>query len=813
MCFMWCHVRHLRPKKNNATKITAKDREFGMTPNYDGINFPVKVSDIGKIERMNEINLTVLGYKGKKQFYPIRVSKGEYKDSMELPLLGDGKGNLHYVLIKDVNRLLFSVTKGTNKKHFCLHCFHNCSSEELHEKHKETCIQVNGVPATKLPKEGTKIKFKNYKHQVPAPFVIYADFESILVPDKERKMDETSDESHTTRYQTHQACSYGMKRVCYYDDWYSGEYKSYIGKDAARNFIQAVLYEAKICNRIMKTQFNKPMKLTEEEEYQNADYCHICTKWLDDNDAVRDHCHVTGKFRGAAHSKCNLNYKLTYKIPVVFHNLRGYDSHLIMQEIGGFGLEVNVIPNNMEKYMSFSLGKQFMASSLEALAVNLSQEYFKLVGQRWKGEDFELVTKKGIFPYEYLDSINKSNVKKLPSKDEFYSTLYESGVSTALTATNEHTLPLFLSDYPGNDKSQPINVRLTQRKPYRSPVTTSNRCNVIEVPIDYKQNTHSSTMLKNQSRSREFVPNIVLTNVMSLLPKIDEIRVFTETHSIDLFFISETWLKSNVGDDQLILPGYNLKRLDRRIGIHGGVCLFSNSKYKTSHLYNLECPNLEVMWVYGRTARLHRGVSCIVTATIYHPPSSDDNEILEYLIASLTRVESLYPGCGLILAGDFNRLDIKQLRINFGLKQLVKIPTRGGNTLDLVLTNLDPFYLSDSIIAFPPFGLSDHSVIAVSPRLRDPKSNQKKVVYKRDMRPSRKAMFGRYLSQIDWSFLDSLESVEVKNQLFTDMLSFGLFYILPEKRLLVHSNDHPWINEDLRRLIQLRQRAFEDKSR
>ncbi len=91
---------------------------------------------------------------------------------------------------------------------------------------------------------------------------------------------------------------------------------------------------------------------------------------------------------------------------------------------------------------------------------------------------------------------------------------------------------------------------------------------------------------------------------MSLRPKIDEIRVFTETHSIDFFFISETWLKSNVGDDQLIVPGYNLERLDRRTGNHGGVCLFSNSKYKTSRLYNLECPNLEVMWVYVRPARL-----------------------------------------------------------------------------------------------------------------------------------------------------------------------------------------------------------------
>jgi hypothetical protein len=76
------------------------------------------------------------------------------------------------------------------------------------------------------------------------------------------------------------------------------------------------------------------------------------------------------------------------------------------------------------------------------------------------------------------------------------------------------------------------------------------------------------------------------------------------------------------------------------------------------------------------------------------------------------------------------------------------------------------------------------------------------------MTPSRKAMFGRYLSEIDWSFLDSLESVEVKNQLFSDILSFGLFFILPEKRLLVYPNDHPWINEDLRRLIRLRQRAF-----
>jgi hypothetical protein len=305
MCFMWCHVRDLRPKEKDATYISEKDVDFSDTLDYEGIDFPVKVSDIGKIEKRNKINITVLGYKGKKQFYPIRISKGEYEDNMELLLLGDGKGTLHYVLIKDVNRLLCNVTKMKTKKHFCLSCFHNCVSEELLAKHKETCSQVNGVQAVKLPKEGTQIKFKNYKNQLPVPFVIYADFESLLAADKDRKMDEDADESYTTRYQTHHACSFGLKRVCCYDDWYSGDYTSYIGSDAAYAFLEAVVEEARGCNRIMNCEFKKPMKLTDEEEdeYQNADYCHICNGWLEDKDAVRDHCHVTGKFRGAAHNK------------------------------------------------------------------------------------------------------------------------------------------------------------------------------------------------------------------------------------------------------------------------------------------------------------------------------------------------------------------------------------------------------------------------------------------------------------------------------------------------------------------------------
>jgi hypothetical protein len=380
MCFVWCHVRHLRPKDRRATTITQKDKDSELELDYDEIEFPVKVSDIGKIEKKNRINISVLGYKGKKQFYPIRISKGEYEDHMELLLLGDGEGKLHYVLIKDVNRLLCSVRKSKSRMHFCLNCFHNCTSEDALAKHRETCLDVNGVQATKLPKEGTKIKFKNHRNSMPVPFVIYADFESILIPEEKKDVEKDEDESHTNRYQTHHAYSFGLKTVCHYNDKYSGEYKSYVGKDAAHVFLKTVIREAARCRHEVNNIFKKKMIITpeQEREFQEEKNCSICGAELG-NDRVRDHCHVTGYYRGAAHNICNLKYRISWKVPVVFHNLRGYGSHLIMLEIGKFKMEVNVIPNNMEKYISFSLGKHlvfidsipFIASSLEELAGNL----------------------------------------------------------------------------------------------------------------------------------------------------------------------------------------------------------------------------------------------------------------------------------------------------------------------------------------------------------------------------------------------------------------------------------------------------------
>ena len=109
----------------------------------------------------------------------------------------------------------------------------------------------------------------------------------------------------------------------------------------------------------------------------------MCRKLIyNDEGKVRDHCHVTGKFRGVAHWNCNTNLQLTKKVPVIFYNLRGYNSHLVFSELDKVDVNISVIPNGLEKYMAFILNKnlvfidslQFMNSSLDELVKNLSDE-------------------------------------------------------------------------------------------------------------------------------------------------------------------------------------------------------------------------------------------------------------------------------------------------------------------------------------------------------------------------------------------------------------------------------------------------------
>ena len=453
-CFRWCHIRHINPQDKYPQRIKKIDKQYVEKLDYSGVEFPVGVKHYNKIEKHNSININVFGYEN-KQPYPIYVSKEKYEDHMELLLVTE-KENKHYVLIKDFNRFMYNQTKHEHRKHFCMHCLQCFSSDRVLSNHKENCIQVNGTQAIKMPnKDNNILKFNNFHKQQPVPFVIYADFEAIT--EKIHGCQQKGNKSYTEAYQRHTDCGYGYKVVCCYDDKYTKPEQIYRGENAVYKFLENMLEEVKYCKKVMKKHFNKPLRMTEEneQEFKKATTCHICDKKYTEKDIrVRDHCHITGKYRGSAHQECNLKLRINpkeIKIPVIIHNLRGYDSHFIMQEIGAIvkkhayknnkgeekQMNINAIPNNMEKYMAFMLGNhltfidsfQFMSSSLDKLVSNLPAEALKYTSKRFQKEKLNLMTRKGIYPYDYRDSFEKFNKTELPTKEEFYSILNNEHIS------------------------------------------------------------------------------------------------------------------------------------------------------------------------------------------------------------------------------------------------------------------------------------------------------------------------------------------------------------------------------------------------
>ena len=161
------------------------------------------------------------------------------------------------------------------------------------------------------------------------------------------------------------------------------------------------------------------------KDLQNSAKCSIC-----DNDYVvsdikeRDHCHITRKYRGSAHRDCNIKGKLNHKISFAFHNLKNYDSHLTIQELGQFDFKINVISNGLEKCTSFHINImlifvdsfQFLSLSLDSLV----KYDFKYLSHEFDNKVLDLVKQKGFYPYEYMSGFEKFK-EELQSKEKFYS--------------------------------------------------------------------------------------------------------------------------------------------------------------------------------------------------------------------------------------------------------------------------------------------------------------------------------------------------------------------------------------------------------
>ena len=417
-CIVWSILAHLYPARSDCdrlNKYTAHETELNLT----GVRFPTPIADIKKIEEQNNMSIHVFFYD--KEVTPFRIAKQEKDRHVNLLILSD-VDRFHYVLIRSF-RLLMKETRNIK---FCFNCLQRFSAKKFLDNHKPYCIKTQ---KTVFPKENEYIYFKSHRKQLRAPFVIYADFECF-----------TKKNDHPNEYQRHVPSGFCYHIVSTAEQYTKGPV-SYTGTNVVETFFDKLMEEENRIETILSQEVDMIWNDTTAKHFDEATDCYICDLPLG-ADRVRDHDHLTGEYRGAAHNECNLKFrwsksnpmnKFGFRIPVIFHNLRGYDSHLLMVAFGNYKKRrLWCVANNSERYVTFSTGAltfidsfQFMASSLENLVRNLAQEgpsKFKNLCKVFPN-NYELLLRKGVFPYDYFDELSKLDNTVLPTQQEFFSVL------------------------------------------------------------------------------------------------------------------------------------------------------------------------------------------------------------------------------------------------------------------------------------------------------------------------------------------------------------------------------------------------------
>ena len=272
-----------------------------------------------------------------------------------LLMISDGQ-KWHYLLVKNLSGLLREVTSNHKEYFYCLNCFHSYSTENKLEAHKKICENHDYCHIEMPSKNSNTIKYNHGEKSMKLPFVIYADLECFL--EKMSTCINNPNESSTTEINKHTPSGYSIFTHCSFDE--SKNKLNYYRKDDCMNKFCKDLREhvTKIINYEKKLMI--PLT-TEEKIYHNKEkICYICKKEFNNNDKknykVRDHCHYTGKYRGAAHNICSLRYKVPKEIPIGFHNGSTYDYHFIIKElVKEFEGNFECLGENTEKYITFSV--------------------------------------------------------------------------------------------------------------------------------------------------------------------------------------------------------------------------------------------------------------------------------------------------------------------------------------------------------------------------------------------------------------------------------------------------------------------------
>ena len=250
---------------------------------------------------------------------------------------------------------MYSKTKNKDEKHFCMSCLQNFSTKEILNKHRERCLLIKDTQAIKY--ETGIIRFKSFNKQIPIPFKIYTDSEYLL------KRININKGGYRKLYQKHIPNSIGAKLVCI-DNKFTLHTKIFTDSNSIKEFTEWIFEQQKYCNQLINKHSNKKIKMTikDENNYQNSQNCWICNQKINkDKDKVRNHCHIKGKYRGAAHKKCISQLRIPRKLPIIFHNFEGYDVHFVFRELNTFkDINIQVISKTNERYLSIIVNKNII---------------------------------------------------------------------------------------------------------------------------------------------------------------------------------------------------------------------------------------------------------------------------------------------------------------------------------------------------------------------------------------------------------------------------------------------------------------------
>ena len=441
-CFIWSYIRYLNPVNKNPNRLTKKDKELfnEIYKKLKFFEFPLKINknNIVKIENILEINICILSSDENNNVIPMFSSENNHKNEINLFYYKD-----HICLIKDLNKYLCRNNRNKNKTYFCSRCLNSFISEENLNNHKNLCLKFNKKnEKIILPKEKSILKFEKIEHMIKSPFTIYYDIETYnqhLKKTKQfKKIENTTHEKLLKPY----LIGYILK--CNYDEKFSKKCQIFIGEECIEKFILNLIFtERPYIWKTIKENFNKPIETNPDLTKFDINTCHLCDKKIISK-PVKNHCHFTSKMLGYAHNKCNLRYKFKkdnvndeYLINVFAHNSQNFDQSFLIRALQNLDNKIpfSCLPRNSNKFISLQIGSfifkdsyLFLNKSLDYLTGTINDDDRISLKQEF-GKNYQLLTKKGIYPYDYFDNTKKYNEQKLPDKKEFFNKINNKNIS------------------------------------------------------------------------------------------------------------------------------------------------------------------------------------------------------------------------------------------------------------------------------------------------------------------------------------------------------------------------------------------------